>query len=659
MFNKTIFACLLFIITGAAAQKNEGVFNEPVMPGPRGVFLFITDTAKSGGMPDKNKTFIISKDDNGKGNFKKIAAVTFPADARELAKRLGSSLLTEILQQRNFGSAEDLYRQLSLGRMDTLGLYVMNTDVLAALGLLYFDKTGNKNANTGYKAEAEVNGVTRLLYRKYLRDVAYTPFPEFRRYHVMTSDSVISCTWYAVKGKGVFADITQTGEKSKSIGRQLIYRSRDTLFVSYTASTVPGGHYTLFAKPVDLAGNEGRPSDTVRLIASSMNDAISIDNITLKDTLGGMLLNWNPLPAQPWHAGIRISKSHSAMENYMVTDTLPPDAVSWLDRNVIGGTVYYYQVEPLLYNLPNKPIAVPTLVNGIKNFISEKMIAPQGLQASLTPERNIRLSWTTGNNLNLFGYYVLRGTSPQNLEVISPPVQDTVYIDSLKALDPGSTYLYALVSMDLNMQRSDTTETLTMICPVNEMVTAPAGLSARYAEYGVRLFWNNVAQTDEKVIGYIAYKRKKGDPYFTPLMDHPWDDHTYIDTLIGRPGTFEYGCAAMDARGNQSMLSPLATVDIPGSAYLYPPAGFDLKNSPEGIVVTIPPFIDAQDGRAYIIYKRTAEEKQLKKAGETSVQAPVFTDRNVKKGVLYVYTISLRQHSAESGRSAEKAIRRK
>src|SRR5690606_31635972 len=251
----------------------------------------------------------------------------------------------------------------------------------------------------------------------------------------------------------------------------------------------------------------------IRIIASSMNDMAVLQHVMVRDTLGGMLLTWDKLPEDLRYTGIRISKSHSAMQNYVVADTVPPSAISWMDRNVIGGTVYYYRIEPLLYDLPNKPSPSQVLVNGEKKLDSEKMIAPQGLKAQLTTGRNIRLSWTTGGNLNLFGYYVLRGTSRQNLEVISPPVQDTVYIDSLKNLSPGNTYLYALATRDLNMKWSYTSETVSVVCAINQMVTAPAGISARYTEHGVRLVWNDISLADEKVIGYIIYRRKKEDEY--------------------------------------------------------------------------------------------------------------------------------------------------
>src|SRR5690606_15155625 len=289
-------------------------------------------------------------------------------------------------------STDDLYHQLTTDHLDTLGLFLMDKKVMIALGMLYLDPTRTRSDRIGYRVEVIRNGVKRQLYQKYLKEVVYTAFPKFKTYSTITSDSTISCTWYAVDGAGVWADIFRSGVEPQRISRQFIYQSRDTLFVSYTGGVQPGEHVTLFATPKDLADNVGHPSDTIRLIAHSMTDAVSLQNVEVKDTLGGMWLTWDLLPPKPWYTGIRISKSHSALGEYFVIDTLPADAVSWMDQEVLGGTVYYYTVEPLIYNLPSRPNTAPVLVSGTKNFTSGEMIAPQGLKITLDTNRNIRLS---------------------------------------------------------------------------------------------------------------------------------------------------------------------------------------------------------------------------------------------------------------------------
>lgn len=657
MFKKGIWSLFLFCCTNVMAQQKSGVFGQWLMPGPDGVYILIADKSNSGHVP-LDKTYIISKDEKGKGSFKKIAELKFPSSATELAERLQPRMLDEILQNTKLSSAEDLYHQITSGHIDRLGLYLMDPQVMMALGVLFVDKAENRHKDAGYRVEYEKDGMRHLLFEKYLKDVVYSSFPKFRRYEMHATDSAVSCTWYTAGGRAPLAHVFQSDGRSNTSRQQLVYEVRDTLFISYTGAATPGSHYMLYAQPSDYAGNTGSPSDTIRMIASAMDDAIGIQHLTVTDTLNGMLLQWDPLPDKNWIAGIQVWKSHAALDHFLVVDTLPAHTTSWLDRNVIGGTVYYYRLLPVMYNLPNPPAAAMALTHGEKKIVSEKMPAPQGLKVSLDSARNIRLSWKPDAVLNLFGYYILRGRSATDLEVISDPVADTVYIDSLKNLSPGSHYFYAIAARDMNLAWSDTSEVIVIDCPVNKLVTAPAGLSARYTEYGVRLFWNDVSLTDENVAGYIVYKRKKGEAFFKPLMQHPWPDHVFTDTLIADAGDYEYGCAAMDARGNQSVLSSLADVSVPGITFLYPPATFDLKNIAAGISISVPSFVGAGDDRSLVIYRRAASEKKMKKLGTLSDGGSSFVDKSVRQGVLYVYVVSQLQSGAESAMSKEKAIRR-
>lgn len=645
--------------TAFAQQPNAGIFNQPVMPGPEGVYIYAWDSTQSNLTLSPDKKFIISKDEKGNGKFEKIARVQFPESPTELNNRFDPALLNSILKNRKLKSVGDLYTQLSMGHLDTLGFYLLNAKVLSALGMMYFDNSKNKNRNTTYKVEVEENSNRRFLYQRKLNEVTYTPFPLFKKYSVSASDSSVSCTWYATKGTGNFAKIFVNEEKYSHSIKQYIYSVKDTMFVSYTMKAISGRHYTLYIRAMDMAGNMGMSSDTAHLLAFSNEQIGFIQNVKLTDSLGGMYLSWDPLSDSKRYSGIEILKSRSATEEFSVSDTISASVSSWLDKNVIGGTVYYYKIKPLLYNLPNSVAGTPVLVNGIKNLIPKKMRAAQALQLTFTQNRNIRLVWLPDDNVNLFAYYILRGTSPHNLEVISPPVRDTVYIDSLKNLNPGNTYLYAIAARDMKMNWSDTSALVSMVMPVNRIVTAPSGLAARYTERGVHLFWNDVTLSDPSVIGYIIYKRKKGTKNFTPLIYRPIQGSTFLDSLIEEPGLYEYGCAAMDARGDQSILSILAHVEIPGKSFLYPPANFTLRNTSRGIVISIPQPIDAPSNRSFVIYRRKINEKLFKKIGEVPTQQALFVDSSVKEGEQYIYAPAIRQGEFESRKGSEKLIRRR
>jgi hypothetical protein len=194
----------------------------------------------------------------------------------------------------------------------------------------------------------------------------------------------------------------------------------------------------------------------------------------------------------------------------------------------------------------------------------------------------------------------------------------------------------------------------------------------------VRLSWNDVALNDVSVTGYMVYRRKKGDRYFTPLSKTALPGAWFNDSSTLAPGIYEYGCSSIDAWGHVSILSPLAEVSLTtGSGIdaipLYPPAGFSLRNTEAGIEISLPATAGpaatgpaptnlattkpAATGQHYILYRRDITEKQYRKISE--ITTTTYTDREVRKDQLYAYTITLQRDNTESSKSGEKSIRRK
>lgn len=641
-----------------AQQDNQGVFDSPVMPGPSSVYVFAYVRGQHMQRPAQGRTFTLYKEDKKGSGFRKLTTMGFPPSAAELAKKLDAELLQEILQRQKLRSVEDLYTQLKAGKLDTLGLYSSASNVLEALGVLYIDKTvTRRDIGVSYKMEVADQEGARTLYQLGLGEIQYSPMPVFKKYNVYVSDSVAMVTWYAVKGKAPYASVFSNGAVS---GRVMIYSRRDTLFAMHSMSTRPGTRLALFVRPEDIAGNTGLSSDTVRLLTLNMNNALSVSHLTAMDTLGRVELHWDSLPAKAYYSGIRILKSRSATSDYIVADTLPASAVSYQDRRILGGTQYYYRVEPLLIHLPQGGRTTPALVTVTTEKREGRPSHPQGLAYSFTARRDIRLSWQAGSQLDIFSYYILRGSSNRDLKVISAAIKDTVFIDSVEHLAPGATYVYAVCAMNMDMQWSDTSAPVSMVEPGARLVTSPAGITARATPQGVRLHWNDVSLADAGVTGYLVYKRKKGETYFKPLTMRLWQSTVFTDTTGALPGIYEYGCTAVDAWGNQSILSTLVQVDLSGVDAMAAPSVFTLRNVKEGIEVSVPSSVNTMDTRTkYLLYRRTVKEKQYHKIGEVPADHPVYIDKAVMPDQLYAYAISVRSQDVESSKGGEKSIRRK
>ena len=654
-----------------AQVGNKGVFGSPVMPGPNGVYIYTADSAGHMRRPAAGQTYTVYKEEKKGGGFKKLAELGFPVSAAELEKRLGKPLLDDILKRQKLRAGDDLYAQLRAGHLDTLGIYSNSFPVQEAMGVLYIDK-GVKGPTEGVSYRLEVNGGglgvsgSRLVYQLAIADIPYTPMPVFKKYHTMVTDSVAMVTWYAAgvhvplktdQPKAAFATIYSTagsgGQTTFTGGpRQFAYLRRDTLFVTYSTATIPGSKVLLYMRPEDIAGNRGPVSDTVHLLALSFRNVLSIDNLTALDTLGSVWLKWDSLPAKAWISGIQVLKSRSAGGGYIAIDTLPVTATAYRDRKVISGNVYYYSLRAILFDLPQQGRFTPALVSVRTKKVSSKILAPQGLQLGLTSKSDIRLSWLPNGDLDIFAYYILRGTSRSNMQVISPAIRDTVFVDSLNRLNAGITYLYSVAAMNMDMVWSDTSEPVGIQSPRAKLLMAVGGIQARTSAQGVRLSWNDVAISDPAVTGYMLYRRKKGEQYFVPVTTHAVPGTHYTDSAVLGAGVYEYGCSSVDAWGHVSFLSPLAEVSAGAASALYPPAGFFVRNLPVGIEVSVPATLGG--GGRYVIYRRMVTEKQYHKIGE--MEDKTYVDKAVLKNELYVYVLGLPGAAVKSG---EKSIRRK
>ncbi len=378
--------------------------------------------------------------------------------------------------------------------------------------------------------------------------------------------------------------------------------------------------------------------------------------------MGAVLLKWDSLPHKAWCSGIEVLKSRDAVSGFVVIDTLPVTATTYRDRRTISGNFYYYQLRPIYFDLPQHGRVTPVIIAVQTKNKTHKIAAPRGLELGLTPNNDIRLHWLPNSDLDVFGYYVLRGTARNKMEVISPPLRDTMYIDSLKDLNAGMTYLYAVAPVSMNMTWGDTSIAVGIQSPNAKLLTSPGGIQARATATGIRLNFDDVHAANPAVSGYVIYRRKKGDQYFTPITTPPLTGTHFTDTTVLPAGIYEYACSSIDAYNHVSLLSPLTEVNLAG-ANGFPPADFNLRNNTTGIEISVPASVTATTAPTYIVYRRAITEKQYQKIGtltsNTSNTNNTYIDKSAIKDQLYAYAIALQTNNTESTKSREKSIRRK
>src|SRR5699024_4484736 len=222
--------------------------------------------------------------------------------------------------------------------------------------------------------------------------------------------------------------------------------------VSFAATLEPGNHYAYYMVLEDWAGNKGVPSDTLFALSYDPDNIRSITELQGTAEESAIRLNWKQLPKETIYTGVEVQKSRNYDSAYVVLDTLPPSADSYLDKKVLKGSAYYYRLRPiLLMDNPNDDAVIYAETAVIIDYGDSdgRPAKPEGLQLE-NMENGAQLSWWTSDELDIYGYTILRGYSADNLEVIETGVQENTYVDTLISKGYSGPVIYAVQAMNHN-----------------------------------------------------------------------------------------------------------------------------------------------------------------------------------------------------------------
>ncbi len=657
------FWVLVFGITARAQQPSGGLF---ALPGPERTLLYVQGLlaqAQPGGgdvsFLREGERFTIHRADGDSDNFRQIGEVTFPTSGAELKKRLDPVLLTDMMNQLHVKSPEEARDLLLRTGPDTLGLLVLVPEIQQAIGFTYIDERRDPKIASRYRVEHEKPGLGAASLQETISVSDTLPdYPgkfELKAYQVL--DSAVAGTWHceslANDGLPLFATIYRRDSHHgifQAIDQQLVLTDDRVAGaeVVFSEQIEPGNHLAYYIQLEDLAGNKGIVSDTLFAFGFAYSRIAGISNLQVRDTLQGLRLTWDPLPREAVYSGIQVLKSRELGADYVVVDTIPATDTQYFDRQVIPASSYYYKVRPLTYDFSgSQPVAFAEANGYTAADSTARPAAPADLRA-IPIVGGIQLSWQHGDELDLFGYYVLRGTSSKNLEIISHPVQDTVFIDSLVAPGFSGQLHYALQVVNLSQQYSDTSHVVSIAMAQPVVLTPPGGIQARRVVDGVTLRWDHVMERDDQVTGYVLYRRAVGDEFYEPVggaasLRLPF--HT--DSSASAVTAYEYAVTSIDAWGNQSILSPVSPVDADRSNGLAPPPQLYLRNLSAGIEIAWPvPVVG--DAQSYLVYRRDAGQPEFKLIGKADPTG-VYMDKDVKPDVLYEYTVGVSADSQSTG----------
>lgn len=653
------------------AQENSP--SPYLLPGPDRTLVMVRAMMNDANSMEEFPDFLavgerveIHRADGTATRFKKVGIVTFPANAAELDKRLAGGYRASVLDYLKVGEVQEAYRVVASHGPDTLGLNLLSPEVLEAFGLAFIDHDRDPKVSSTYRLDYFSAAGEQI--GQYTAEVA-GGLPQYADKFNMqknrVTDSTVSVVWTSpasipsdhpllaniYKKEGLNGTFTPVGKALLTSSD-----STDNSIVVFNEDVKPGTHLAYYIQVEDVVGNIGIPSDTLFALAVDPSRFSGIQNLQVNDTTLGLWLSWEPLPKQAVYSGIQILKSRQLGSDFVVLDTIPVTDTAYLDHRVIGSTTYYYKVRPLLVNLPgSQPMLFAEASGTLQRFDGPPPAAPVSVRAQAT-EQGISVSWQQNDELDLFGYYVLRGTSRADLEVITLPVQDTVFLDTTFAPGYSGQLHYAVQAITLNQAVGDTSALASVAVRQATVLMPPGGVQARRTVDGVALEWENVLLRDDKVEGFAVY-RQSGDGDFELLNGELLTLPFFTDSTAKGDTSYEYAVTSVDTRGNQSVFSPTAPIASDVTTILAPPQQFYLRNLSGGVEVAWPLLADGA-GKQYVIYRKSSGQDAYAKIGTVSADG-VFLDKDVQAGVLYEYAIAVHSGNHEGAKGFPMSIRRR
>jgi hypothetical protein len=507
---------------------------------------------------------------------------------------------------------------------------------------------GNKEPNeeSFTKTEANFEGATRRSIREvYVKE--YSPY--FNPFEV-TSEQTKFIVSYRINNETEWLETPPafTG-----------YSADSNLAFSVGVRCLPEDLIYTRVIAEDYAGNRSVVLDESVGVAITNATTVLIYGINAEDSTNSVVVTWDALPAKPYYTGIEVGKMDSNGV-VQVLDVLPPTAIRYIDFDVFPvGQARTYFVKALF--LPKQ--------NLVQEAAATSSASPTDFSLPLPPFNlevedlgtQPRLFWEAADDPARYAFYLYRGDSPNNLELMNDNIFENEFTDSTIQFYKRSTYYYAVLAMNVIQDTSEFSNVVVYSpSQANPDIQPPRNLSHTLINGNVFLEWFDEKKADDFVSGYILERRPEADSTapFVSLHGDILIDPFFVDTTFDEKLDYRYRLASISYEGDTSTFSPEVEVgyilqDVPAVR------GVELYNYTEGIGVTWPT-IGYEAISQFQVYRREFGAEEFNKIAETENDTFDFIDENVNSGITYEYAVTvIEQDGRESYIRSRSSIVRK
>lgn len=642
-----------------AMHAQSGSQAPQVFTSPQGNYILVTETNLKQA-PAKADGFEVLRRKKKAPAFEKIGSIRPIKSMSEMHSKIGEGATEDFKKFINAKSDREVITFLHTNNdISKLGVFILDASFCEAAGMAYLDKLSPEDQLMYEYRVTDVNGT--VIFEQSPHPFSLPDMPELTVKRIQNTDSSVHLQWTGNKVKYHLPLFVKVYKQQDGSGKFNLLKNRLAISTEKSGSFLVQHHEQLlperlcnyYVVPVDFVGNEGNPSDTAMVISIDPNKMQGIKNLTTHDSLGGLFITWQGLPAKPYYTGIEIMRSRSLKEGYIVLDTIPATATNYLDKQVLPGVTYYYQFRTLLYNLSSVEQFSPATVFGGIQSSPHSLLPPKNLQAR-NEGAHIRLSWDVSHDLDLHAYYVMRGTSTRNMVIVSDAIKDTTWLDSATVLSGRTHYVYSVISMSAAQKRSAPSESVAIRPERAGFLPVPSDVAVIVTADQAVLRWSDLRQNDAAIEGYMLYRRKKGEKDFTPVTSALFKGNYYEDTTLKQGVSYEYTVTSVDMYGYQSKPSTYVKAVLP-EVKIFPPSQIYVRRVSKGVEVSWPSNNNTNIV-AYKVYKRSADGKKYNLLATVKNKGVSYLDKTPAFGKLNAYKVSIVTPNYETSLSVEKAL---
>jgi len=553
----------------------------------------------------------------------------------------------------------DRFIRLLRGKQTTDSVYIYNGQLsyIETMGTGYYDASAKPKTVYEYRiSEIDKEGSpTKSTIIKADAFPGKTNFekPVFKEY-TSTSKSVVLN--FTLNGKNTPANVRTFKQATlqtpfKEFFPDKFYnRGKDGLGVTLIDSmVVPGISYRYLVLPVDLLGNVGTPSDTVR-VTFGQGAIAPLEKFEAKSEGNFIKLSWRSTMQKSMRS-ISIFRSENFDNGFTVLTRVPATDSTYTDQQITRGISYFYY---LVFEGLTETSSPSAKVIGLVDEKEKPVLAPGSVTVEMTPLGNL-VKWSR-TEAGIKGYYVHRGEGYTATEIqISPLVlSDSLnvsFLDSIQNLVPGQTYCYAVSAV--NRGNLEGPQSKVVIAePVKPELPTPMNLYVQMYNDKAMLFWDDISSLSNFITGYRVLRSEGNRVKLDTLAIV--GSSTYYDSTVVRGKTYSYSVQTVGVQQSESPHS--ASIDFNlAEVKPVPPSGLRATKTTDAVILHWDsPAVEGL--KSFKVYREKLGEtkKLLTTVGSDVI---VFSDMLPEAGTYFYTVTSVNSIGDESQQSEEVGVK--